>query len=206
MTDIFKITNLYLYDKQTAPANKADDDLIRLEDEDSDITINTDDFMKNGAGRFAKAPMFDFVSRFFNDDTVPAGTYTKQDIASTRYGYNYYGWNMQQYDWKDGTNDYAQRVYIYNSSAFKVADEARFVVEANGTKYIRNFAIIPDGNDNFDFNSNDGLAALGNPILGSWIDPSDIGRKVNINFSPYTVDTVYSKEEFQQDQSTVNSF
>jgi hypothetical protein len=134
MTNIYEITNLFLYGQKTKPALVTDARIRPDNVASPSISISTDGFMDSGAGRFAKAPMFDWIRNFFNDGTILPGEYSKQQIAQGIYGLNYYGWNMQHYDWKDGTDDYAERVYIYNSMSFKVFDAAKFVVEANGTK------------------------------------------------------------------------
>jgi hypothetical protein len=83
---------------------------------------------------------------------------------------------------KDGLSpDHGARTYIWNTVEFKIAPEARFVIEPDGRKYIENFALIPR-DDDFDFVSSNPLTELGNLVLGDDVDPSMIGQRVNLIF------------------------
>lgn len=70
---------------------------------------------------------------------------------------------------------------MYNSSSFRLAQNALFVIEVDGTRHIENYAILPF-DDDFDFASNNNWAKVGNPVLRAGIDPSGIGRAVAIRF------------------------
>jgi hypothetical protein len=67
--------------------------------------------MATGAGRFAIGSQFNIINKFFDPNlftpSVPPGTYTKQEIANI-FGASFFGWSMQQYDFQDITDDYAE--------------------------------------------------------------------------------------------------
>ncbi len=117
---------------------------------------------------------------------------------------------MTQYNWKDEIDDFAERVYILNTQGYKISDDVVFVVEENGDRRIENFATQPiedeEYPDNFDFEGGDGLTNLGNEILQPRIDPSEIGRKVIINYvgEPERVAS-YTLEDYDRDFEKVNS-
>lgn len=81
--------------------------------------------------------------------------------------------------------DYAERVYTWETVAYEIDDGAEFVVMPDGQMEIRKFAIIPHSNEGFDnFNLSDGgwTTNIGAPFLEEWIDPTGIGRTVEIHF------------------------
>jgi hypothetical protein len=79
----------------------------------------------------------------------------------------YFGLAMKHTDYQDNVDDYAERVYIWNSQSFQIADNAVFIVEPNGKKRIDNFAVEPrkDVQENFDFEGGGIIAGIGNPYL-----------------------------------------
>jgi Ca2+-binding RTX toxin-like protein len=98
-------------------------------------------------------------------------------------------------------------VYVYNSSAFQLGnDSVRFVVGADGTKQIENYAVIPRGDDNFDFESSDGLAAFVNPDLENRIDPSGIGISVGLHFVNSIATKTYGIDDYNSDLATESSW
>ena len=101
-----EITNYYLYGQSATPANKLDGSLIRPAAISPSVTIpvNGSDFMTVGAGRFAVGGQFDLVENFFNDTSVLApGVYTKAQAAAA-FNMSFFGWNMSQTQWQDGTD------------------------------------------------------------------------------------------------------
>jgi hypothetical protein len=203
------ITNLFLYGQRSTPVDLSEDKLIKLVSAEGSVDINLQEFMKNGAGRFAIGSQFEIIQKFFESD-VPARdiAYTKQEIANI-FGLDFFGWDMQQWNYRDGTDDYAERVYIFNSQAYRISDDARFVVNSSGEKSIINFAIEPITNiqENFDFVSTDFIAAIGNDYLEKRVDPSRIGRIVNINYVGESIPrTTYRKSDFDADVIKRNSF
>lgn len=183
------ITNLYLYGTTAKPANLESDALIRgplptLQSPGITTSIDMDavSFMATGPGRFANGTQLSVVARFMDGTGVPTATsvrqvYTLSTMMSMTGGSDRVG--IQQYNYSDGVGDHAFRTYVYNSSGFRLAPEAVFVIEPDGSRHVENFAILPF-DDNFDFFSGDDLATFGNPWLQARIDPSRIGRRVEI--------------------------
>lgn len=81
--------------------------------------------------------------------------------------------------------DFAIRAFIFGSTTLGIdTDNIRYVLDKNLNPIeVRNARIKlnPKG-DNFDFFSNDGIASLVNPTLANIIDPSRIGRTVDMSF------------------------
>ncbi|BCL39793.1 Ig-like domain-containing protein [Nostoc sp. MS1] len=200
------ITNQYLYGQLTTPTNLADESLIRSKDVTTEVEVDVIEFMVTGAGRFAVGSQFTLVQRFFapflTSPTVPPGRYTKAELGVIT-GLDTFSWSMQQYNWDDDIDDYFDRVWVYNSMEFSISDDAVFIVEADGSKRIENFAVFPRLNvqENFDLESDDGLTGIANSVVKPYIDPWGIGRKVNINFSDADLipRTTYTSQDFADD-------
>jgi hypothetical protein len=128
MSLVQKVTNLYLYGQETTPSDLSDDRLIRPdplpEDNNPTLPINVQDYMQNGGGRFAIGSQFEIIRKFFDPGLltpdVPPRTqpYTKQEIALDIFGVEDFGWNMQQKDFQDETDDYAERTYVFNTQSY----------------------------------------------------------------------------------------
>ena len=85
-----------------------------------------------------------FEPGLFTPDVPPrAQPYTKLEIATIFGVADDFGWRMQQLNFQDETDDYAERTYVFNSQSFKISDDARFIVTPSGEKRIINFAIEP---------------------------------------------------------------
>lgn len=200
------ITNQYLYGQLTTPTNLADESLIRSKDATTTVEVGVVEFMATGAGRFAVGSQFTLVQRFFApfliSPTVPPGTYTKAEIGVIT-GLDIFSWRMQQYNWEDDIDDYFDRVWVYNSMAFSISEDAVFIVEADGSQRIENFAIFPRENvpENFDLKSSDGFTGIANIVAKPFVDPWGIGRTVNIKFSdPNLIPrTTYTSQDFADD-------
>lgn len=154
--------------------------------------IDTSQFMQSGPGRFAVGSQFDLISKFFDPGfftpTVPPGRYSKVALAA-KLGLSYYGWVMNQFNYTDSSEsrtDYVDRVYVWNTQEFKVSDSAVFVIEPSGRRFIEDFAVEPrdirGADDNFDFVGGGFIAWLANDWLLPRVDPSRIGRTVDIEF------------------------
>lgn len=211
-----EVTNAYLYDSINKPGLLSYD-LIR----DPGVTttpveVHVSEFMTLGGGRFAIGSSFEIVDRFFSEQLisnitpndgsyVPGQRYemSKATFGGDVLGLGYYGLDIAQKDFADGTDDYAERTYIFNNGRFKLGDDALFVIEADGTRKIEDFSIVPERNDNFDFTSS-GLSQIGNLLLEPKIDPSGIGRQVTLEFTNYeSISTFdYVEADFLADQAT----
>jgi Ca2+-binding RTX toxin-like protein len=199
-----QVTNLYLYGDLNIPEDKLSEGLIRpptfvL----PDIGLDVNAYMA-GPGRFATASMFDVVEQFLNPSlfassfSLAPGTYDKNQLFSS-FGIDAGFVSIQQALYSDGRDDYVERAYIWNSTSFKIADGSQFIVESNGNRYIENFAIVPFSSDsnreNFDFEGQ-GLSTLANIVLEPKIDPSGIGRQVNIAFSGVIARTTFTYSDY----------
>ncbi len=213
---IQKITNLYLYGSETKPRNLVDDTLIRTEVRTIDppaanVGVDVVQFMATGAGRFAIGALFDLVQIFFSQTTIlkpNVSGYTKDDLKK-KFGIDYLGFSFSQVTRADGNDDWLARAYIYNSMEFKISDNARFYVDANGNRRIENFAVEPRfESESFDFHSNNFFANAANTILGleDKIDPSRIGRRVDINWVGSVPTSTYDLNDFQADVRTYQSW
>jgi hypothetical protein len=194
-----------LYGTKTTPTNLVDDKLIRPINQVTSVNVDKSAFMA-GAGRFAVGAQFELIKKFFEPailfgeyhTSIPVGTYTKQEINKI-FVLPYFGWIMKQLDYQDDIDDYAERVYVYNSQEYKISDDAKFIVEADGTRRIENFSVeyrqdpsTPP--ENFDFVGGGNAAAVGNGFLQPRVDPSNIGRTVNINFTGSLPGVTYTKD------------
>ena len=207
-----KVTNWYLYGTDSTPANLIDESLIRAKNAKVTIDIDKNEFMTTGAGRFVIGPQFSIIEKFFTESLlIFPGTYSKLDIATFFGEQDSFGWTMQHYNWRDDIDDYAERVYVYNSQAFKISDSAKFIVTENGEKYIENLAFEPwikQGlPDNFDFASDDWVATAGNGYLESLVDPSGIGRRVDFKYvGEVTPVAKYDRAAFELDVANKESW
>jgi len=201
-----EITNLYLYGSKVKPANILDDSLIQTAIKPS-INVDINEYMEDGPGRFASPIFFEVVKLFFSDTTlnIAPGTYTELQMRQIL-GTNQAIISQQQWAYDDGQADYVQRVYIWNSVAFEIDDKAQFIVDVNGNRYIENFSIVPWSNnnkENFDFESDDWIATLGNKSLEERVDPSGIGQEVEIIFDGNRLGSNYQYSDFQNDIQNV---
>jgi|GEM_PF-4432662 len=189
-----EVTNLYLYGSKIKPDNIENENLISKNPLRSPIvtSVNINEYMATGPGRFASPAFFEVIKQFFSTTSsgLAPGTYTKQDLYD-RFGLNTYEdktVNIQQSLYDDGQDNYLERAYIWESTAFKIDDRTTFVVEADGNRYIKDFGIIPFSNpgenpkEDFDFKSDSGFSKLVNFALEPIVDPSGIGRTVVISF------------------------
>lgn len=192
------MTNLYLYGVETLPTDLVDDTLIRPtqlpngEPYRVHYEVDINEYM-SGPGRFATMDKFNIVRAFFESGdpdiaptiAIPPGTYTKEELNSQFFGFEYYGLELSQSNYGTGDADHLERSYIWQTTAFKLDDRTRFVVEQDGTRYITNYAVTKHsetGNENFDFLS-DSWSSPAGLYLASRIDPSGIGRRVEISFT-----------------------
>lgn len=215
---IEQVTNLYLYGQADTPADLTDENLVRNPGTGVSYQVDTLDYMLNGPGRFASPAFFDIVQLFFSyaASVVPPGVYNEHTLAAALKsgGVNTpirFDLVQNQTYFSDSTDDYKDRVYIWNTTGYEIKDNrdsdpagTLFVINEDGTRFIQNLTVIPYTNpgqpENFDFDGGGINAYLGNPILRRWIDPSDIGRTVTFTFSDNApVIPIYTAADFQND-------
>lgn len=185
-----EVTNLYLYGQTTKPTDMTSDQLIRASTRVTSVAIDINTYMA-GPGRFASPSAFKVVEMFLNPSlfassfNLAPGTYDKNQLF-VAFGVNgIVKIDQSQYD--DGKDDFLARAYIWNTTAFKIKDGAKFVIEANGNRYIDDFSVVPHSNDNdkenFDFAAGSTFGNIANSLLEPKVDPSKIGRKVDFAFT-----------------------
>jgi len=81
-----EVTNLYLYGSSSKPANLLDPSLLQPRTQPAAVPVDLNEYMTTGAGRFVDAADFKFLNDLFNSSSLPAGTYTKDDIFK-KFGY-----------------------------------------------------------------------------------------------------------------------
>ena len=211
---INEVTNLYLYGSVSKPVNLRSESLIR---DTLPLAVEMDavSFMSSGPGRFANASQFKLVQAFMGGGAFvfPANGARQVftlDQAVARFG----GGNPEiknkpqnlsilQSNYQDGSDDLLMRAYVYQTSGYTIEKNAQFIIEADGTRRIENFAILPF-NDDFDFESSSPASKAANAYLKPRIDPTGIGRKFLINFTNTTKDaltrTTYTEQNLQTDR------
>lgn len=216
-----EVTNLYLYGQKTTPNNLVDDSLIRPNPLPINPTLTVDvvKFMdsKTGPGRFAVGSQFELIQKFFDPGfftpSIPPLApgkpfYTKAEIAGF-FGLGRFDLVVQQLNYQDSLDDYAERTYIFNTLAFQISNSARFFVTSTGQKWIEDFGIEPrrDILDDFDFVGGGALTNFGNSIIQPRIDPSNIGRVVDIKYTDGSSPKVrYDITSYEKDQAIVGSW
>ena len=223
---IESITNRYLYKQDEIVDNRLDERIID-EERTKPISVDKSEFMK-GPGRFITAADFSLISKFFimegaSGITEPReeaffanlgeGRYTKAEIFE-RLGYTqngkavngmYAGAKQTLGFYDDGKDNLLERAYIWNSTSFKISDNAVFVVDKNGNRTIENFGIEPAKDEDFDFKGGF-FSNLVNPILEAMIDPSGIGKKVSIKFTGKIETNTLTREKFFAEKSKKSAF
>ena len=106
-----------------------------------------------------------------------------------------------QYRIENNSSDYWMRGFAFGSTFFELdAENIKYIFDANTGKPLRidNLKLRPYA-DNFDFESNDPAAIPINKILKQIMDPSGIGRTVNIEFDNNKFFTLPSGTSYTQD-------
>lgn len=198
-----EMTSLYLYGQTIPPKNKDHQNLVSRQPT-LPYPVSAQDFM-DGPGRFARASDFEYVNKFFNENyqisayRLKPGEYSKAEVMK-HFGLDR-GWvslTLAMYD--DGKDDLIERAYIWNTSAFMLGDKARFVVEPDGSRYIKDFAIRPYKNENFDFKGG-WTSEIVNSKLQREIDPAGIGRTVEITFTGNVNTRTLTEKDYRIEQS-----
>lgn len=181
---INEITNPYLYGATTKPQDLTSEALIRAKGYTTPVQLDAVSFMENGPGRFANGVTISVVKEFMEGKVyAPNGSKQTFSIATVTALLEPLSANVgiAQSSYQDTTDDHASRTYIYQSSPYKLAQGATFVIEEDGTRHIQDFAILPLDED-FDFKSKALLSQFGNQYLEPRIDPTGIGRIVTLEF------------------------
>ncbi|MDR2924716.1 MAG: hypothetical protein LBU76_01980 [Azoarcus sp.] len=185
-----QMTSLYLFDTMEPPANLKDDSLIRpAAGAGATVRVDAAEYMTSGSGRFVHVVRFNFVRNFLsgNDAAYIKTTLTEDEYSLAEILESYKiehnsELSIVQLQYAFDSDDYVDRTYVFNSSGFKINGDAKFIVNKNGTREIRNICVEPL-NDNFDFESNNSSTQKANELLVPLVDNNQIGRTVSIEFS-----------------------
>lgn len=209
------IMSRFLYGTDTPPEDRLSTSIIHR-DPALPVSVDVNEFMTTGAGRFALPVLSPIVQFLFSsaatgiltedeleqiadgDDVV----LTKADIAN-RYGANF-PLNLQQAEFTDGQDDYAERCWVYGNTDFATSDFT-FVFGGDGNNFLQNFAIQPKSDEDFDFVGT-GLSSLLNPTAQRLFDPSDIGSTVPIEFTGMRSTGNYGLADYNADTAQLATF
>jgi hypothetical protein len=217
-----EITNLYLYGTKNRPNDLLNLSILKPRGNAS-VDIDVKEYMTDGPGRFVNSANFEIVGKFFNTPNLPLELdkkyhkqadshgnkeYSKKEIADL-FGLEYYGYREHQIFFGVNDKDHAERTYIWGSTKFKISGDTSggttkdvaFVVKKDDSLEIKNFSIIPDGDDNFDFRGA-GASVMGGEALMPVIDPSGIGKTVDLKFTGKIPTRTLTAEDFSRDQAT----
>ncbi len=189
------MTNLYLYGQVDAPADLQDAALIRQpETKPALTTITLTDvasFMTDGPGRYANGAQSSLVNLFMNGVLMPSNGEKQERLVESfdlplinkeRF------FTISQVEYDPNSADFDARAYVFGHENFAIAEGAKFIVEADGTRYIDNYVILP-GQDNFDYETSWALNLFDNFFLEDKIDPSGIGRRVDMVYDQASKDS-----------------
>lgn len=201
------ITQLYLYGQTYTPSDLTD----RLRDlapsqNGSQITIDAENYMET-YGVYAVPARAKFVQDFFNGAvTLSVGTHTVADLLQN-HSANDFTFTIQQAQIDVGNNNYMDRAFIFNHGDFVLSNDTKFTVDSNGNLSMIDVKVLPV-TDNFDFESTEGSLAqyLDEIYLQPTIDPSKIGRKVEILFGGTVSSQAYTASAYAADIGKIASW
>lgn len=183
-----EIINLYLYGEKNIPENLLNPEIVnRPLDATTTINVDMNEFMRYSAGRYVHPANFLAVRKFLlgeYDSKLSAGTYNTEqffDAIGVPKNPESRSLEVSNYTLDTSSSDYLDRSYVFGSMSFRINKDAKFIVEEDGSRYIKNIAVEAN-NDNFDYKSDNFFALVTNSMTEGIIDPFKIGRKVHINF------------------------
>ena len=218
------VTNFYLYGQATKPTDLTSDSLIRGIGSKGyprpappvNVEVDALAYMRSGPGRFANASEVPLVRAFMNGGLVAENN--QRQVFNMSYLAPLLDPNfnptdplksfsvknvIQQKNYSDAIDDRGYRTYVWNSTAYFLNQNVNFIIEADGRRHITGLNLRP-GDDDFDFVSSDPIATAGAiPGLAN-VDPTRIGRTVDLKFdaaSKNALPTVdYAQANFRADQ------
>jgi hypothetical protein len=192
----------YLFNSPTTPGDLKNNDLIRPEAAiGGAVQVDMVEYMSTGAGRFANAALSTLAQSFFEGSASALEgdgtrrTFSVQQMESLIGGDRSFA--LSQYNFHDEIQDDAERVFMFNTTGFKISDNAIFVVDELGNRSIENFAIYSYHED-FDFESSNIPTQFVNYFAAPWVDPSGIGRIFSFE--------MYNKESIATTTYDVNDY
>jgi hypothetical protein len=210
---IEEITNYYLYGVPTKPEDLETDAILRI-DEPIELEIDINEFM-DYMQQYVSPANFVHVRAFLTNESnvdIPQGRWSEDAILEfLDLDSDHKSYSINQYNYNPDSPDYAERVYVWNSTSFEIDETTtRFVVHEDGSRTIENLGIVPLNSvirspdlypENFDYETNGFFSNLADEyVLNDAIDPSRIGRTVNIVFTEDRITTpTYALEDYLRD-------
>jgi Ca2+-binding RTX toxin-like protein len=156
-------------------------------------------------GIYAVPARAKFVQDFFNGAvTLAVGTYTVAQLKTSYSASDFrFSFNHAQVD--IGANLYMERAFAFGHATFSLTDDTQFIVGSGGTLSMSNVRVMPEP-DNFDFESTGLAQYLNDYYLQPTIDPSEIGRVVNIVYTGTVSATTYSAQSFATDVGRISTW
>jgi Ca2+-binding RTX toxin-like protein len=187
MNDAINIVKLYLFGTLQPATDDYNKHVTREGASLSPVyTFNAGEYMTTGAGRYAEPSLAPIVAGFFETSAIlerPGQPYSYAEMAQIlgldpKKAGNI---SVSQYSTDVFSQDYAERAFIFGSTAFHLdVASIRFRVE-NGVRTIEGLRIIPE-TDNWDFEAGSEFAQYVNAGLELATDPYEMGRQVTIEF------------------------
>jgi hypothetical protein len=158
-----------------------------------DLIIDAGWYMTLGGGRFVDVESFLMVRKFLSkNDSLsipPKGTVKVYDPIQLADEYNPHRVNrgrdpllgLRHYDYGTSARDYVHRCEVFGSASFRLNRATKFIITDTGWREIHNACVEPE-DDNYDFESDDWKAWLHNLAMEGFIDPWEIGHRVEIKF------------------------
>ncbi|MCC3450209.1 MAG: VWA domain-containing protein [Microcoleus sp. PH2017_39_LGB_O_B] len=202
--DPIEITRKFVFGTDTPSPDNYNKHIRPSNDKPASIGYDMATYMNSGGGRFAYPSLFPAVERFFSGE-IPdrENGYTAGEIGGILgLTSNDLRINISQYGTGIGTEDHAERSWIFGNSPFELnVTNATFYVN-NGIKKIEGLEVRARP-DNFDFQSVGRAQLLNNFVFTPILDRYRLNRgEVTINFTgssgkPYPT---YTEEDFLANQ------
>ncbi len=145
-----EIIGQYLYGQKIPPApdDLRNDRFIRPKGTNGPaVTVNSEDYMRNGGGRFVGIGNFNFVRNFLQGSDYSRGAVTPgvsrlaPGVYSTGALFAAYSipldkqkTEVSQYFLEPTAADFKDRAYVFGSTEFRINTDARFIVKADETE------------------------------------------------------------------------
>ena len=207
--DSIAITKLYVYGTSN-PSDDYNEHIRPLDATQPLVSYDMQEYMANGAGRYAYLSLFPIVDKFFDTSIfIDDGNYVGESeirevitYSNTEFK-NAKKIKISQYGTDYTSLDHPERAYIFGTTDFALdLSEAIFTVN-NGSRTIHNVYVKPDDfndsntyDDNFDYQGGSTAANIvNNNVLIPAFDPYRLGREaVGIFFSGNTSEDTKGKK------------
>lgn len=172
------------------------------------------DHLESGAGRYAKPAQARVLEHFFYQEDniygqpIPDGTFTFEELGNFfdydlslddhggdqkklgKYLDSLLGFGFKQYFVDPTSPDYYERIYLFGSNSFRLDHTSLLFKIEDGNRSVEYMELLAD-KDNFDFQSNAGVAFVPNLFLKGAFDPYGL-VPLDENNIPVSVELKYT--------------